>query len=76
MVQHPLTDPRQARGKIDGGGGLAHATFLIGYTEDFGHEIFLCDVVSSGATTDENVQFMREALRTHDRGMDAAHHSV
>ena len=34
--QYPLTGSGKAGGEIDGGGGLSHATFLIGDSDDFG----------------------------------------
>ncbi|GAO25777.1 hypothetical membrane protein [Alicycliphilus sp. B1] len=35
--QHALAYLGQARGEVDGGGGLAHATLLVGNAEDLGH---------------------------------------
>jgi hypothetical protein len=34
--EHALAQRGEARGKIDGGGGLAHAAFLVGDRDDFG----------------------------------------
>jgi hypothetical protein len=33
-----LAHKRQASRQVDGGGGLADATFLVGYAEDLGHK--------------------------------------
>ena len=35
--QHTLTDFGQTCSQVDSGGGLADATFLVGYAENFGH---------------------------------------
>ncbi len=34
--QHALAERGEAGGKVDGGGGFSHATFLVGDGDDFG----------------------------------------